>query len=862
MRRQWKTRSVAVILSGILAVGAVCTSIPESKSKTVTRRAEAAEKKDVATLTINGKTTNKSKQNRFRGLGAVTCNNSSRLLLDYKEKHPKEYWEIMHWLFNKKTGAGLSHVKIELGCDANTSSGAEPATKRSKSEKANVRRGAGFLFAHDALSINPDITVDLLCWGMPAWVDKAYKKSKKEGYKARYRWYKDTIDAAYDKWGIRISYVSANRNESELEPGWTVYLAKRLAKEKKRYNYGKIKIVAADESDRMEVAAKMLKNKKYRNAVDVIGCHYNSYMNSKVKKLNKKYKKEIWYSEGASVATDSLFGVNNTEDGVSTSGTNGMLDVANRIIIGFAQSNMTLYEFQPAVASYYDGTVYYPKQLLAANSPWNGYYQASNGLVMAMHFTNFIKKGWYRVDSGSYGDGKQTNHCISKTKDDYYTATNSKTGDYSTVITNDSKKERIYNVKVSNLKKASAKVYVWETRSNASGESYDTGWLNCVKEIKPKKSGKNYTYQVCLRPYSMITLTTTTGQKSYQERKKSTGMADTSKKTALSLPYSDNFEYSARYIRRRGGTPQYTCDEDGAFEVVKLKGKNHVLKQKIGQKKIPTGWYKAPDNPVTSLGDDTWKDYTVSVDVRLAKAKKGKNYASLCARYNSCSNISGNGYWLKLKNDGVWTLTSNQGRLAKGKISGLKKGKFVNLKLEIFGNRITASINSKKVASKTVKKSPVNSGRVALGSAFYENYYDNLKVTPITGGVDHIMRVDSLDSSIQYSKSVLRQQSLSYTNYGRTVSSMTKKGDTMTYTFYGTGISLLGNNAKGPKLQITLDGKVIQKSYTVGDVESRAVFYQKTGLSNGKHTITIKLLNKEQLDLDAMEIDGGQPDGK
>lgn len=852
-KTKWWQRGFAVLLSATLAGGCFGAAVPEQKQEV-----HAAVKQDVATIKIDGSTVNKKKQNRFRGLGAVSCNNSSRLLMDYKEDHPKEYWEIMRWLFDKKNGAGLSHIKIELGCDLDTSSGAEPATKRSPDAKANVRRGAGFMFAHDALTINKDISVDLLCWSMPAWVQQAYDRSKKAGFKARYRWYKQTIDAAHKTWGIKVSYLGANQNEKPVETGWTVYLADRLAKEKKqRYDYGKIKIVAADETDTMDVADKMLKNKKYRKAVDVIGCHYNSYMNGKVKKLNKKYKKEVWFSEGASVATDSIFGANNTDNGVSTSGTNGMLDVANRIIIGYAQSNMTMYEFQPAVASYYDGAVYYPKQLLSANDPWSGYYKISNGLVMAMHFTNFIKKGWSPVDSGSYGDGIQSDHYISDTKDDYLTETDTGTGDYSTVITNDSSVPRTYHFKVSKLKKASAKVAVWETRSNAAGEAYDAGWLNKVNEITPKRSGSRYTYTVTVKPYSMVTVTTTTGQKSYAERKKMTG-AGTVKDTVMALPYTDDFEYKGSWLKKRGGTPKYTCDVNGAFEVVKLSNGNRVLQQKINPDRIPFGWSGEAVNPVTSLGDDTWKDYVVSVDVMLDPDENGNNYASLCARYNSSESVSENGYWLKIKRDGNWTLTSNKGRQAKGRISGMKEGRFVNLKLKVQGNRVTAYINHKKVAEKTASSSVANSGRVALGSAFYKNCFDNLQVKPIAGGVDSVSRVDSLDTSIRYSSDVKRQQSLSYVNYGRTLSRMEKKGASMSYTFTGTGISILGSNNAGPKIQVVLDGKVVKNNYAIADSANRSAFYQVTGLANRTHTVSLRLLNNEPMDIDALEVDGAK----
>ncbi len=855
MRKKYRKKRgiVMVLVAAIVAGMGANVDLSGKTGDTQALVAEAATKSG-GTLTIDGNTIDKKKQDLFRGLGAVSCNNSSRLIMDYKEEHPTEYWEIMHWLFDPVKGAGLSHVKVELGCDTDTSSGAEPATMRSKdATKANVRRGAGFMFAHDALTINPDITVDMLCWGMPAWVEKAYKKGDAQGNKARFKWYKKTIDAAYDVWGIKMSYVSANRNERDIEEDWTIYLAKRLANYRKRYDYGKIKIVAADETDEMYVAERMLKNKKYRNAVDVIGCHYNSYMDTNVLKLNQKYKKEIWFSEGASVATDSIFGSNNTDDGVNTSGTNGMLDVANRIIIGMAQSNMTMYEFQPALASYYDGAVYYPKQLLSANSPWNGYYEASAGLVMAMHFTNFIGKGWYRVDSGSFGDGAQVEHCISETKNDYYTATNPSTGDYSTVITNDSNTSRVYQVKVSGLKKAASKVSVWETRSNAKGEAYDAGWLNRVDELVPVQNGSIFTYQVTVKPYSMVTLTTTTGQTSYQQRKQATSMADVSKDTALSLPYRDDYEYKSAYLKRRGGTPRYTCDTNGAFEVVTLEDGNKVLKQKIGKYNVPDGW-TAPSDPLTSLGDDTWKDYIVSVDAMLDPNEQGSNYVAVCARYNSSANISQNGYWLKLKQNGKWTLDGNQGRLAKGKISGMAKGRWFNLKLKVQGNQVTAYINHKKVTTKTVKGAVTNSGRVALGSAFYKNYYDNLCVEPIPGAVDHVTRVDNMDSAIQYSNKVKLQQSLSYANYGRTLSKLTHKGDTMSYSFEGTGISLLGSNLPGAKIKVIMDGKVIANSYAVEETDSRAVFYQSTGLSSGKHTMSIQLLNNKELDLDAIEV--------
>lgn len=818
-----------------------------------------ADKIDRTIINIDGTTANKDTQTAYRGIGTVSCNGTSRLLMDYKEKNPKAYWEIMKWLFDPEEGAGLSHVKVELGCDLDTSSGAEPATKRSEEEEANVNRGAGFMFAHDAQSINPDVTVDMLCWAMPAWVGDAYEISNKKGYEARYKWYKETIDAAYDKWGVKVDYVSANKNEKDLEIDWTIYLANALKNEKNgRYDYSNMKIVAADETDTMYIADKMLKNKKYRDAVDVLGFHYNSYMSKNVLKLNKEYGKEIWFSEGTSVATDSIFGSNNTTDGVSTSGTNGMLDVANRIIIGYGMSNMTMYEFQPSVAAFYDGSVYFPKQVITANKPWSGYYEIGNGLVMTMHFTNFMKKGWQYITGGCYGDGIQSNHCITETTNDYLTAASPETGDYSTVIANDSAKERTYTVNISNLAKAAEQVNVWETRSNNAGESYDAGWLNHVDTIVPEKKADAYTYKVTVKPYSMVTLTTTDGQKSYAERKKETDANDMSLNKSLTLPYSDDFEYSDEFLSERGGTPLYTSDLNGAFEVQKLDNGNKVLVQQLNRDIVPDGWGSNPDDATTSFGDDRWKDYALSADVMLDASEKDKNYAGICTRFNNTSNE--NGYYLIVNRNGSWKLTGNKGMLASGKINGFKEGMWINLKLKVKENTLTAYINGKEVADKKITSSPVNSGRAALKSAFSRNMFDNIKVEPIAGGTDSIIRISDLSDEVKCSENVKREQSLSFTNYGRTLSKLTKKGDTISLEFEGTGIAVLGNNYSGPKFDVTLDGNKKETAYVLKDTDARCAFYSINGLDYGKHSIELKLANSKQLDVDAFEVSGKKND--
>lgn len=414
-------------------------------------------------VSIDGSTTNMDEGTVYRGLGVVTGNNSSRLLMDYKTENPESYWEIMNLLFKKDYGAGLTHVKIEFGTDVNSSSGTEPSIMRSADEEADVTRGVGFMFVADALSINPDITVDLLRWGEPKWITDAFSVSQEAGFEARYKWYKAALDKAYETYGIKFTHISADANEADkIDSEWIIYFADRLENETDEcYNYGEIKIVASDEVGSWKIADEMMANEELRKAVDILGEHYNTWANEKVKTLNKVYNKEIWYTEG--IASTNIAKLSVTSNGSGINGTNGALDVCNRIINGYYNGRMTMYEYQPAVAAYYSGAKYFPKSLLNAQTPWSGYYEADCGIWTSAHFTMFIENGWRYIDSACYGDGKEA-HSISETTNNYMTVTDTETGDYTIVICNDSEWKRNYTFTLDNMIKADAPIYVWETR--------------------------------------------------------------------------------------------------------------------------------------------------------------------------------------------------------------------------------------------------------------------------------------------------------------------------------------------------------------------------------------------------------------
>ena len=258
------SRLIAVIISIVLTFS-IMGAIPMTKEN-IKANAEST-----FSISVDG---NKITQDSLR-LGAISANNSSRLLMDYKEKHPDAYWEIMNYLFNKETGIGLTHIKIELGSDCDSSSGTEPATMRAEKEEANVNRGAGFHMCADAKTINPDISIDMLRWGSPKWT-RSNGETNEENMAKRFKWYKDTLDAAYDEYDLKFDYISPDRNEtSNIDVKWIKYLRNHLdsaANESgAKYDYSQIKLVASDEVGNYKIADEMMNDAKLRDAVDVLG---------------------------------------------------------------------------------------------------------------------------------------------------------------------------------------------------------------------------------------------------------------------------------------------------------------------------------------------------------------------------------------------------------------------------------------------------------------------------------------------------------------------------------------------------------------------------------------------------------------
>ncbi len=772
-------------------------------------------------ITIDTRKSNLSKNKLWHGAGMVSGNGSSRLLLDYKANHPDRYYEILDRIFGAD-GVGVNHLKLEMGSDINSTSGTEPCIMRYENEVPDVTRGAGFQLAADVKKLYPDVALDMLYWSEPAWVTNSDNV-----YAARYKWYKKNLTGAYERYGLKFDYVSVSRNERDIEPEWIKYCAGRLKNETDcPYDFSAIKIVAADEDNAWRIAQIMADDEELRNAVDVVGSHYTSHASDNAKLMSDRYGKEIWFSEGSPPMNYSK-GTARFE-GTGLSGINGVLDVANRIAAMYPCGRMTLYEYQPVVSAYYDGVTFCHKALINAPEPWSGFYTLESGYYMSLHFSRFFPKGWSMIDDACYNDSKVggDGHALVDTVYSFMTACNPETGDYSTVIINSTDKDIIYDFETNSGKS----VNLWETRGSDNG-SYDENYFRKTADIVPQKSEEVFAYSITVKSFSIVTVSTLDTVEERREEYKS---------EIMELPYSDSFDYDEKFISSRGGAPKYMTDQGGAFEV-----EDGRLVQKITPETKAMEWGGTPD-PTTSFGDDRWYNYSVSAEVQLVKSDKPEeNFVGAGLRY-SLACIGTSGYSLVVFENQTWKLRRNTNTVMTGE-ADFNPYETNSICVSADEEKIKAYINGRIVAEYD-DKIILSAGRAALYSSYNQNSFSFVGVEPIENKSYYIERVDDTDYCFEYNGNWRHSLMSGFADYKRTISTG-GTGAEAVFRFCGTGFAFFGRN-DDVEIVVNVDG--ISEKIKVVSVGSREIFYSRSNLDNGEHTVEIRVVSGE------LNIDGGQ----
>ncbi len=819
-------------------------------------------------VTLDG--TKIDKANTFGGFGSVTCNNTSRLLMDYKALHEDKYWEMMNLLFGKEKGAGLNHVKIEMGADVNSSSGTEPATMRSPDETPNVKRGAGFIFAADAKSINPDISVEILRWGEPRWTQEGigYQEYDKPKFEARYQWYRKTIDAVYDTYNYKITEVSPGQNERRKDYpddfAWIKYCAKRFKEDGANgigaFDYREIKIVAADLYRGMNTTVDyLMKDAELRDLVDVISDHYQIWMGSPdLTKLNQEYGKEIWYGESTAPMINAYYRANVDPARGGVGGSASIAGMAERFISAYAYKNsngytshMTELLFQPAIGAFYEGSAYSPKQLIGAFDPWSGHYEADGGIQMVQHFMQFADSDWNYLPEACYSDGTTGDGDITvdTSTDTRLAVKDPETDDYSVMFANNTSNERNYRIKLKNLKSSTQHYNVWETKGPDAGETFDSNWFQKIvaKGLPVDNGDGTSTIELTIKPYSVLTLTSLLDRGSVYTSGQNDSGVD---RTVLNLPYRDNFDYEDSFVEERGGTPLFTTDIEGAFEVTKSEDTGYVLMQQINGDNRPYNWNpwgtgsdessQTTNVPWTVMGDHRWANYTAGIDVKLDTKGNGygDNFAVLGVR--EVVHSSGAPYRAKIYDNGKWELLKYNTVKKSGKIESFDASNWHKLQLKADENVLTMYLDGAETGSFTDTSSPVMTGRITLMSGFWNTSFDQLEVIPIKEKTAFAStKLDDTSSHITWNGNVTHNIGQGFAYYNRSFTSVPAGGSLEFEIPKGVGFDIFGNSGAS-SLEVTIDGKtpVAATTNAVGDRETS---YWREDLENKSHTVKIKV---------------------
>jgi hypothetical protein len=312
--------------------------------------------------------------------------------------------------------------------------------------------------------------------------------------------------------------------------------------------------------------------------------------------------------------------------------------------------------------------------------------------------------------------------------------------------------------------------------------------------------------------------------------------------------------------------PRYLCERNGAFEAYLPTGSdNYVLRQQVDQPSMGLGGTWNSGDPITGVGDNRWLDYQASVDVSFENnsTQNGGNYAAIGARQqggSSSHTMSGTPYFLKFSFDGSWQLLVDGSPAASGNVAtsaGVTIAGFNtaydawhNLAIRVVGNQVTALLDGTTLAT-YVDPNPRLSGRVDLASGYYHTRFDNLKVETIDGHAPYYSELfDNLEmndlsftpaSKLVYGGTWAHENGKGMYNYQRSLSTSLGARSTLTYSFTGTGLDILGPNNGTAKLEVSVDGQVVNASASTATSKEFYQTFTLRGLSQGPHSVQLKI---------------------
>lgn len=737
---------------------------------------------------------------KFEGIGGVTSNGMTKLLHEYPD-HQRS--DILDLLFTPKYGASFHQLKVEIGSDANGTCGTEPSHMRSETD-FDITRGVGLWMAMEAKNRNPNLILDAIRWGTPAWLTDNSKK---------YTFYRNFLQGAKDEFNLDFDFLAPDENEGSFSRNWVVNtLRPRLNND----GFASVKLTGADSTTDWNIASMVSSDTALKNSLYAINAHYKQDSPDNAKNCGLP----IFDSEDV-VAYRHKF--------VSA------LDMAYKIIRSYASGRMVQYVMHPVIEAIYDDVPYTYKGILVADHPWTGNYKIEPSLWVVAQFTQFTIPGWYYINSG----------CSSGSEHSYLTLKDTNTGDFSIILLNRSASSETFNLTLNNFDATS--LHAWQTTEEEQFVQL------------PDVSVLNKMVSITLPPYSICTLTTTTGQTKGQPSH------EIPSEISFPLPYVEDFEsYSV------GKQPKYTVDQSGAFEIAN-GGKNDgkCLRQLITRATKPVDWERrATPSPYTLIGGQELKNYMASFDFLMEDIVDADydGYVLIGARCNfsPTGNVPAECYNLRVFYDGRWELRSAALVLQSGFCESMSLNSWHNLAISCKDSTVKAYFDD--VLLTQIEDTEYPSGHVEIGSGYNNVRFDNFKIEAIDSLTPvECLRFKEVDSHVEYIGSWTESGS-NAKNYHRTLLTTSTAGDEMNFSFNGTAVSILGvKDVNCGLADVYVDDSFVETIDTYADsIKYRKGLFSAYNLASGNHNVRLVVKGTHSIDstgntinIDAIETIGG-----
>ena len=520
----------------------------------------------------------------FEGIGALSAGASSRLLMEYPEAQRSQ---VLDYLFKPHYGAGFQHLKVEIGGDVNSTDGCEPSHQHTRADR-NFERGYEWWLMREAKRRNPEVFLDCLEWGAPAWIGNGdFNSQDNADYIAEF------LLGARRVHGLNFDFTGG-WNETRADMGFF----KRLRETLDRRGLGAVQIVAADHINRWSLVDVMAGDATLAQAVAVVGVHYPKTQSPPAAQACGK---RIWASE----------------DGPWKENWAGAAALAWAYNRNYITGRMTKTIIWSPVTAYYNILPLPGSGVLRANTPWSGHYEVKPALWATAHTTQFAAPGWQYLDPA----------CLVTNGASIVALKSTNGADFSIIVETMEATDVVEAVFEIGGGLATGPVHVWRT-------SVKEQFVQ-LADVTPEAGRFHFEFA----PGCVYSLTTTTGQRK--------GDAAAPPPELFPDDYREDFE---RYAP--GSTPRYFADQAGIFEVARRsKGEGQCLRQVVTAKGIEWPFHLNPP-PETFLGSEVWSDYAVSADTLIERAgyvalfgRVGRIQEDASAPDGYCLKVDQDGWW-------------------------------------------------------------------------------------------------------------------------------------------------------------------------------------------------------------------------